>query len=97
MRGFEIKLEKKKSKVQCGHAGLWLAQLSNKLSVKRPHYVNKSSEANCAVLQTLKNLSLLLTVFSEIHFLVQNSKNTTGLMYEMHAGLNKQQRSNRYR
>lgn len=46
MRGFEMKFEK--NGVQCGgHIGFWLAQLSNKLSVKRPHYVNKSFKANC--------------------------------------------------
>lgn len=34
MRGFEIKFEKRK--VQRGHVELWLAQLSKKLTVKRP-------------------------------------------------------------
>lgn len=47
MRGFEIKFEK--SKVQCGYVGLWLAQLTNKLTVKRPHHINKSFEVNCVV------------------------------------------------
>lgn len=52
MRGFEIKFEK--SKVQRGHVELWLAQLSEKLTVKRPHYINKSFLVNNVTAETWK-------------------------------------------
>lgn len=91
MRGFEIKFEK--SKVQCGHVGLWLAQLSNKLSVKRPHYINKSFHENVNIKRSSKLCSIPKT-FQKYTFWYKTAFSSfRGLMYEMHVALNNHRRA----